>query len=100
MKFLLTASVLALSLSAVADMQSMKGKPLPEQKQMMNSKIDQKMESLQASKTCVSGAKDEKSLEKCMKDQKEAMEEVHESWMKEKEESMDSSKEGARKSSY
>lgn len=69
MKFLVIAS---LSLFVVSSFAA--DKDFTTKKKEMSSKIDQKIEALNTSKTCVNGAKDEKALKKCKDDTKEAME--------------------------
>lgn len=86
MKFLLIASLVTFSLSSFADWNKMKGKPLEEQKQMLNSKVDRKLEALHSSKTCISEAKDEKTLRDCMKNKRQAMEDVKDDWKMQKDE--------------
>ena len=93
MNFLIIASLAIFSMSSFANKMDMKGKPVEEQKQMMNSHIDQKIEALTAAKTCIAGAKDENALKQCKEDKKEAMEDIKEGFKKQKEESYDQKEE-------
>jgi hypothetical protein len=82
MKYCLTFLLMSSALTAFAD--KIKVRTFEEEKQMILSHIDQRMQTLETSKTCINKASSHEELRNCRHSEKEAMKAIRKEWKEDK----------------